>query len=70
MTLGISPQAFAMTVAIACCAGFASPLSSPANMLIQESGGYTFLDFVKVGIPLQLLALIVTVTMVWLIYLL
>ncbi len=70
ITLGISPQAFAMTVAIACCAGFASPLSSPANMLIQEAGGYTFLDFVKVGIPLQLLALTVTVTMVWLIYLL
>ena len=70
ITLGISPQAFAMTVAIACCAGFASPLSSPANMLSRESGGYTFLDFVKVGMPMQLLALIVTVTMVWLIYLL
>ncbi len=70
MTLGIPPQAFAMTVAIACCAGFASPLSSPANMLVQESGGYSFLDFVKIGIPMQLLALIVTVTMVWFLYLL
>ncbi len=70
MTLGIPPQAFAMTVAIACCAGFASPLSSPSNMLVQESGGYSFVDFIKIGIPLQLLALIVTVTMVWLIYLL
>jgi di/tricarboxylate transporter len=59
-----------MTVAIACCAGFASPLSSPVNMLIQESGGYSFFDFVKIGIPLQLLALIVTVAMAWGIYIL
>lgn len=70
LTLGISPQAFAMTVAIACCAGFASPLSSPVNMLIQESGGYSFADFVKVGIPLQILSLTVTVAMVWYLYML
>ena len=68
LTLGISPQAFAMTVAIACCAGFASPLSSPANMLVQESGGYSFLDFIKIGIPLQLLAMIVTVGLAWFVY--
>ncbi|MEA3547281.1 MAG: SLC13 family permease [Thermodesulfobacteriota bacterium] len=69
MTLGISPHAFAMTVAIACSAGFSSPLSAPANMLVQEPGGYSFLDYIKVGIPLQLLALIVTVGLAWLIYL-
>jgi di/tricarboxylate transporter len=70
LSLGIPPQASAMTVAIACCAGFASPLSSPVNLLIQESGGYSFFDFVKIGIPLQLLTLIVTVVMAWYIYLL
>ena len=69
ITLGISPHAFAMTVAIACSAGFSSPLSAPANMLVQEPGGYSFLDYIKVGIPLQLLALIVTVGLAWFIYL-
>jgi len=69
MTLGISPYAFAMTVAIACSAGFASPLSAPANMMVQEPGGYSFWDYIKVGIPLQLLALVVTVGLAWFIYL-
>ncbi len=69
ITLGISPYAFAMTVAIACSAGFSSPLSAPANMLVQEPGGYSFLDYIKVGIPLQLLALIVTVGLAWFVYL-
>ncbi len=58
-----SPQAFAMTVAIACSAACLTPVSSPVNMLVMEPGGYTFLDFVKVGLPLLTLA--VTVVMAW-----
>ena len=50
--------------------GAASPLSSAANMLIQESGSYNFVDFIKIGMPLQLLTLMVTVATVWCMYLL
>lgn len=67
--LHISPQAFAMTVAIACSAAFATPMASPVNLLVQEPGGYSFMDFVRVGIPLQMLCLVITVALVALLYL-
>jgi len=69
LEIGASPHAFAMTVAIACSAAFVTPVSSPGNMLVMEPGGYTFLDFVKVGLPLLVLTLIATVILATLIYL-
>lgn len=65
LTVGASPHAFAMTVAIACSAAYATPVSSPVNTLVLDPGGYTFVDFIKVGLPLQLLTLVVTVTLAW-----
>ena len=66
--IGVPPQAFAMTVAIACSAAFVTPVSSPVNMLIMEPGGYEFMDFVKVGLPLLVLTMIVTVALAGIIY--
>jgi di/tricarboxylate transporter len=66
--LHISPYAFAMTVSIACCAAYVTPVSSPVNMLVMEPGGYAFGDYVKVGLPLLLLTLLVTVALVAMIY--
>lgn len=68
LAIGASPQAFAMTVAIASSAAFATPVSSPVNTLVYEPGGYSFVDFVKVGAPLMLLALVITVLMAAAIY--
>jgi di/tricarboxylate transporter len=68
-TLRVSPHAFAMTVAIACSAAFSTPVSSPVNTLIMDPGGYSFTDFLKVGLPLQLLTMIVTVALAWVMYL-
>lgn len=69
IALNASPYAFAMTVAIACSASFATPISSPVNMLVLEAGSYEFKDFVKVGIPLVLLTMVSTVCFVGLVYL-
>jgi di/tricarboxylate transporter len=69
LTIGVPPQAFAMTVAIACSAAFVTPVSSPVNMLIMEPGGYRFMDFIKVGLPLLLLTMVVTVALAGVIYL-
>ena len=66
--LRVSPQAFAMTVAIACCAAYVTPVSSPVNMLVMEPGGYAFGDYVRVGLPLLLLTMLVTVAFVAVIY--
>ena len=67
-TLHVSPYAFAMTVSIACCAAYVTPVSSPVNMLVMEPGGYVFSDYVKVGLPLLLLTMLVTVALVAVIY--
>ena len=59
--LGISPQLLMMTVAIAASSSFASPLSHPAHLLVMGPGGYKFMDYVKVGAPLTLVAMAVSV---------
>ena len=66
--LHVSPYAFAITVSIGCSAAFVTPVSSAVNMLVMEPGGYTFGDYVKVGLPLLVLTLLVTVGLVAIIY--
>jgi di/tricarboxylate transporter len=58
--MGVSPYAFAMTVAIAASAAFATPVSTPVVTLVVEPGHYRFMDFVKVGSPMVLITWIVT----------
>jgi len=63
-----SPQAFAMTVALGCCAAYVTPVSSAVNMLVMEPGKYAFGDYVKLGVPLLLLTLLISVALVSAIY--
>nr|WP_208294607.1 SLC13 family permease [Nitratidesulfovibrio liaohensis] len=60
-SLDISPHLLMMTVAIAASASFASPLSHPAHLLVMGPGGYRFTDYVKVGVPLTLVTMLVAV---------
>ncbi len=60
-TLGISPHLLLMTVAISASASFASPLSHPAHLLVMGPGGYRFTDYMKIGIPLTIIAFLVSV---------
>lgn len=53
--LGVSPYPFLFAVAIAASMCFASPFSTPPNALVMSAGRYTFMDYVRVGLPLQLL---------------
>ena len=55
--VGVSPYPFAMTVVIAASAAFVTPVSSPVNTLVLAPGGYRFNDFVRVGLPLLLLVM-------------
>ena len=59
--LHISPHLLMMTVAMAASASFASPLSHPAHLLVMGPGGYRFADYVKIGVPLTIIALVVCV---------
>ncbi|MCJ7700078.1 MAG: SLC13 family permease [Anaerolineales bacterium] len=59
--LGLQPYAFLMAVAIAASMAFASPVASPTNTLVMGAGNYKFSDYIKVGLPLILLAMLITV---------
>ncbi|MGE4560517.1 MAG: SLC13 family permease, partial [Desulfobulbus sp.] len=66
--LGISPYPLMMGIAMAASSSFTSPISHPANVLVMGPGGYRFLDYVKVGVPLTLLILVVlmiTIPIFW-----
>lgn len=62
-TLNLSPYPFAMTVAIASSAAFATPFSSPINTLVLEPGRYRFADYVKFGLPLMAVVLVLTLAL-------
>jgi len=51
--MGVSPYAFMFAVTVAASMCFASPFSTPPNALVMSAGRYRFLDYVKVGLPLQ-----------------
>jgi di/tricarboxylate transporter len=57
--LGLSPYALMMTVAISTSASFLSPVAHPANLLILGPGGYRFGDYIRVGLPLTIVVLVV-----------
>ncbi len=58
--LGISPQALAMVVAIGASSPFLSPVGHASNILIMGPGSYRFSDFIKVGLPLTLIIIAIT----------
>jgi di/tricarboxylate transporter len=62
--LGVSPYPLAMTVAIAASAAFLSPVGHPANLLVMGPGGYRFSDYIKLGLPLTLVILVVAVLVI------
>jgi len=57
--MGIAPQTAMMAVAMAASASFPSPISHPANILVMGPGGYSFSDYLKLGIPLTVIVFIV-----------
>ena len=66
--LGVSPYAFLFAVTLGASMCFASPFSTPPNALVMRAGQYTFMDYVKVGLPLQLAIGIVMVFVLPLLY--
>jgi len=53
--LGVSATPFIMTVMMAASCGFATPLGYQTHMMVYGPGGYRFSDFLRIGIPLDLL---------------
>jgi di/tricarboxylate transporter len=60
-SLDVSYLPFVIAVMMAASAGFATPIGYQTNLMVYGPGGYRFGDYVKVGVPLDLLIMVVTV---------
>ncbi|MEA3439983.1 MAG: SLC13 family permease [Chloroflexota bacterium] len=59
-SLGVQPYAFMMGVAVAASMAFATPVASPVNTLVMGAGSYRFSDYAKVGLPMILIMLVLS----------
>jgi di/tricarboxylate transporter len=59
--LGVSPRPFLVAVMVARSAAFATPFGYQTNVIVYRLGNYSYMDFVRLGIPLNLLIWIVAV---------
>jgi di/tricarboxylate transporter len=57
LTLGVSPRPFIVAVCFGASACFASPIGYQTNLLVYGPGSYRFADYMKLGIPLNLLVI-------------
>jgi di/tricarboxylate transporter len=60
-SLGINPMPFVMCIMVAASASFATPIGYQTNLMVYGPGGYRFSDYLRIGIPLNLLFGIITV---------
>jgi di/tricarboxylate transporter len=66
--LGIDPSAFAFCVMIAASCGFATPFGYQTNLMVYGPGGYRFSDYIRLGLPLDLICMAVAVTVIPLVW--
>jgi di/tricarboxylate transporter len=62
--MGVSPMPLLMCVNVASAAALLTPVATPANIMVQSPGGYQFGDYMKLGLPVMLLYLVVAVFLV------
>jgi di/tricarboxylate transporter len=62
--VGAEPMSFVMAVALAANCAFASPVTYQTHLLVYGPGGYRFTDFVRVGLPLNILCGIIALALI------
>ena len=63
-TIGCDPKPVLMALGIAASMAFATPMATPPNTLVLGPGGFSFNDYVKVGVPMCVLSLVVSVIII------
>jgi di/tricarboxylate transporter len=67
-TLGLAPEPFALVVSFAAAANFITPIGYQTNLMVYGPGNYNFRDFFKIGFPLTIIYMVVTITVLSLMY--
>lgn len=57
VTLGVNPLTFCVALMIAVSSSFATPIGSPTHMMVYGPGGYRFVDFMRIGLPMNFIIL-------------
>ncbi len=68
VTLGVAPQPFLMAVAVAASTAFATPVATMSTTMVMAPGGYRFGDYLRLGIALQLLILLLSLSVLPLLF--
>lgn len=66
--LGVEPTPFFVVICVAASTSFCTPIGYQTNLIVQGVGGYKFTDFVKVGLPLNIISFIISVALIPLIW--
>lgn len=66
--LGVNPDAFLMSVAVAASCAFLTPIGHKNNIIIMGPGGYKFGDYWRMGLPLEVLVILVSVPMILMVW--
>ena len=67
--LGADPRPFVVAVMFAASASFATPIGYQTNTIVHAAGNYRFSDFLKIGLPMNLIVGLVTSFAIYLFYL-
>ncbi len=65
---GADPMPFFIAICIAASAGFATPIGYQTNLIVQGAGNYKFTDFARIGIPMDLIVMIISIILIPLIW--
>ena len=66
--LGVNPTPFILLIAFASSANFFTPVGYQTNLMVYSAGGYNFNDFLKIGVPLSLIYMVVAVLVLYYMY--
>ena len=66
--LGVSPMPFFVVICVAASASFATPIGYQTNLIVQGIGDYKFTDFLRVGLPLNVITFIISMLLIPLIW--
>lgn len=61
----LDPMGFVVTITISASASFITPIGYQTNLIVYGPGGYRFIDYIKIGLPLSLIVMMITVVIVY-----
>ena len=62
--MGVSPMPFFVVICMAASASFSTPIGYQTNLIVQGIGNYKFTDFVRIGLPLNIIAFLISIFLV------